>query len=237
LRSTKQLYGDTLRALDGDIGHIEDFYFDDQKWVIRYVVVNTGSWLSGRLVLIAPHVFRNFDLDGVCRGVNLTRLQIERSPSIETHQPISRLDEAACYQHYGWPNYWNGDALWGNYDFPVVELDPAYKPESLSSKESEELHLRSAKAIIGYKIQTEDGILGHVVDFVVDSANWAIRHLVIETSHWYSGKEIVISPEQIDRVSHEEWKVFVKVTRKAILKAPEYHVPPWAYQDSLAGKN
>jgi len=54
LRSIKQLYGDELRATDGEIGKITDFYFEDQNWAVRYVVVDTGTWLSGRLVLISP---------------------------------------------------------------------------------------------------------------------------------------------------------------------------------------
>jgi hemolysin activation/secretion protein len=58
-------------------------------------------------------------------------------------------------------------------------------------------------------------------------------HLVVETGHWYSGKEIVISPKQVERISYADSKVFVTTTKEAILKAPEYHVPPWAYKDSL----
>ena len=89
LRNIKQLYGEKLRASDGEIGHVKDFYFDDQKWVIRYVVVNTGSWLSGRLVLIAPDAFGNLDQHGSLLLVNLTRQQIENSPPIELHMPVS----------------------------------------------------------------------------------------------------------------------------------------------------
>jgi hypothetical protein len=57
LQSIKQLYGNKLGASDGDIGHVKDFYFDDQNWAVRYVVADTGSWLPGRQVLISPHAF------------------------------------------------------------------------------------------------------------------------------------------------------------------------------------
>ena len=103
LRSIKQLYGDSLQALDGEIGHIKDFYFDDRSWVVRYVVADTGTWLSGRLVLISPHVFENFDLDGASRGVNLSRKQVENSPSYDSHKPVSRQYEEEFYHFYGWP--------------------------------------------------------------------------------------------------------------------------------------
>ena len=45
LQNTKELYGNKLAALDGDIGHVKDFYFDDKNWVVRYLVADTGSWL------------------------------------------------------------------------------------------------------------------------------------------------------------------------------------------------
>jgi uncharacterized protein YrrD len=236
LRSVKQLYGDSLRASDGEIGHIKDFYFDDRSWVVRYVVADTGTWLSGRLVLISPHVFRNFDLDGVCRGVNLTRKQIENSPHFDSHMPVSRQYEAEYYHYYGWPYYWQGDGLWGGRGFPTMEPSAEGRPDEpiggeASLPQSADAHLRSTQALHGYRIQTSDGEIGHVADFIVHNKSWAIVHLVVETGHWFSGKEIVISPKHIDQISYEESKVYVNVTKEAILKAPEYHVPAWAFQD------
>jgi uncharacterized protein YrrD len=189
LRSTKQMYGDKLRAKDGEIGHIKDFYFDDQSWVVRYLIADTGEWLAGRMVLISPHVLTNFDLDGVCRVVNLTRMQIETSPPISSHMPVSR--------------------------------------------QYEEEYLRSTQAVTGYHIQTREDSIGHITDFIIDEKDWAICHLVVETGHWYSGKQIVISPRQIERISYAESKVFVSVTKEALLKIPKYHASPWAYEDTL----
>jgi len=237
LRSIKQLYGDGLRATDGDIGHIKDFYFDDQDWAVRYVVVDTTSWLSGRLVLITPHVFTNFDLDGVYRTVNLTRKQIEDSPDFDSHKPISRQYEGEYYRYYGWPNYWQEAGPWGFGAIPMAE-PIVIEPPDLSAAEptqpvaNGDSHLRSTQALNGYHIQTDEGPIGHVIDFILDHESWNICHLVIETGHWFSGKEIVISPGQVVRISYEESKVFVSVTKESILKAPEYHVPPWAFKDT-----
>ena len=91
---------------------------------------------------------------------------------------------------------------------------------------SDDLHLQSTQALSGYPIQTGEGAIGHVIDFIMDDESWTICHLVVETGHWYSHKEIVISPKHIDRISYEESKVFVNVTKKAILEAPQYHVSP-----------
>ena len=242
LRSIKQLYGDSLKASDGEIGHIKDFYFDDHKWAVRYVVVDTGSWLSGRLVLISPHAFRNFYQDGVSRDVNLTRKQIEDSPDFDSHKPVSRQYEEDYYRYYGWPNYWRGDGLWGCSAFPILELTADARPEEpmggdASQSQLADVHLRSTQALNGYHIQANDGEIGHVTDFIIHGNTWAICHLVVETGHWFSGKEMVISPKNIDRISYDESKVFVNLTKETILKAPEYHVPPWAFEDTSALAN
>ncbi len=91
---------------------------------------------------------------------------------------------------------------------------------------SDDLHLQSTQALSGYPIQTSEGAIGRVIDFIMDDESWVICHLVVETGHWYSHKEIVISPKHIDRISYEESKVFVNVTKQAILEAPQYHVTP-----------
>src|SRR4249920_3124468 len=90
LRSIKELYGNKLGAPDGEIGHVKDFYFDDQNWAIRYLVVDTGTWLPGRQVLLSPYSLGRLDQVERVLRVNLTRKQIENSPSIETHKPVSR---------------------------------------------------------------------------------------------------------------------------------------------------
>ncbi len=236
LRSLKQLYGETLGTSDGEVGKVKDFYFDDQHWAVRYVVADTGSWLPGRLVLISPHAFGNFCQDGDSLLVSLTRKQIEDSPAIETHKPVSRQYEEEYYRYYGWPSYWNGDGIWGSTGFPMVP-PPHLVPLMEESRggpavNGDDPHLRSAKAVSGYQIQTHEGTIGHVTDLMIDDQSWAIRHLVVETGHWFSGKEIVISPTHVERISYEESKVFVDVTKESLREAAEYQMPQPAYHDT-----
>src|SRR5208283_3247992 len=97
LQSITQLYGKKLAALDGEIGHVKDFYFDDAAWAIRYVVVDTGSWLTGRLVLLSPHAFAKLDQSESTLQVKLRKQQIEDSPSIAAHEPVSQQFEENYY--------------------------------------------------------------------------------------------------------------------------------------------
>jgi hypothetical protein len=232
LRSIKQLYGDKLGALDGEIGHVKDFYFDDQNWAVRYVVAETGSWLTGRQVLISPHSLGRLAPAGKVLRVNLTRKQIENSPSIESHKSVSRQYEEEYHRYYGWPYYWQGDALWGMSSVPMMELPsrpsaPANGPQP----ERPDAHLRSTLAVNGYHLQASDGLLGHVCDFMMDDENWAIGQLVIKTGHRLSGNEVRIPSSKVDRISYEESTVFVNLTSEAVEQSPAHYMAAVAAVD------
>ena len=217
LRSIKQLYGNKLGASDGDIGHVKDFYFDDQNWAIRYLVADTGSWLPGRQVLLTPHVFGRLDPAEKVLSVNLTRKQIEDSPSIELHKPVSRQYEGEYYRYFGWPYYWEGSGLWGLSGFPILELPtPPLPPAPLGrigpQPERADAHLRSAQAVNGYHLQTGNEIIGHVCDFMMDAGSWAIGQLAVKTGHRLSGSEVLIPTKDVDRISYEDSTVFATLS-------------------------
>ena len=107
LKPFQTLRGCTLAASDGEIGTVREFYFDDEHWIVRYYVVNTGSWLMQREVLIAPRALSEVDQQGNTIAVNLTREQVRESPLAETDKPISRQQEAELHHHYGWEPYWS----------------------------------------------------------------------------------------------------------------------------------
>jgi sporulation protein YlmC with PRC-barrel domain len=236
LRSIKQLYGSKLGASDSEIGHVNDFYFDDQNWVVRYVVADTGTWLPGRKVLISPHAFGSLDQAEKLLVANLTRKQIEDSPSIESHKPVSRQYEEEYYRYYGWPFYWQGDGLWGLSGFPILELPATLPPSEPAAAfgpqpERGDAHLRSTQAVNGYHIQAKDGTIGHVCDFMMDAQTWAIRQLVIKTGHMFSGKEVQIPTRTVDRISYPDSTVFVNLTTEAVQQSPGHQVTPVSEAD------
>lgn len=220
LQNIRGIYGNKLAALDGDIGSVKDFYFDDKIWVIRYLVADTGSWLSGRLVLISPHAFAKLDHYENALHLKLHKMQIQNSPSIEWHKPVSRQFEEQYYRYYGWPAYWNGGAMWGLGGYPMVRpppIDPLAHPTPRTRSDQ---HLRSSLAIAGYEIQAVDGPMGRVTGLMVDDKSWAVRSLSVETGHWYSGKEIFIPTDRVNRISFEDSRVYVGLT-KADIQATE----------------
>jgi len=231
LRSVKQLYGDKLGASDGDIGHVKDFYFDDQNWAVRYVVVDTGSWLSGRKVLLSPHAFGSLHEAGKLMQVNLTRKQIEESPLIESHKPVSRQYEEEYYRYYGWPYYWQGDGLWGMSGFPILELPAKPLPSEPTIASGPrpgpaDAHLRSTQTVGGYHLQASDGIIGHVCDFMMDAESWTIGQLVVKTGHRLSGTETLIPTKQVQRISYADSTVFAHASVEAAEQIPAKKLVP-----------
>jgi len=223
LKNIKALYGCKLAATDGEIGQVKDFYFDDQAWAIRYLVVDTGSWLTDRLVLLSPHAIGSLDQDGKTLQVNLKRKKIEDSPSTDRHRPVSRQYEEDFYRFYGWSNYWQGREMWGATGFPVAM--PPLEQETIQHhghNQRDDVHLRSTKALEGYHIQATDGEIGSVSGFMVNDKSWAVSELIVDTGHWFSGQEIVIPRGKIDRISYEDSKIYVSLTMAKIKHAADY---------------
>jgi hypothetical protein len=220
LEKVKTMKGYQLRGLDGKIGSVEELYFDDHHWTIRYLVADTGNWLSGREVLISPYALGDVNSDEKYIDVDLTKKQIERSPSLATDRPVSQQFEASYYEFYGWPNYWNGPFMWGT--SPYILRNIKRFNRVAKNKKAWDPHLRSSADVTGHHIQALDGGIGHVADFIIDDETWAIRYLVVKTRNWWPGKLVLISPRWIKRVDWNESKVFVGLTREVIKQSPPF---------------
>jgi sporulation protein YlmC with PRC-barrel domain len=229
LRNVTDLRGYAIRATDGVIGKVDDLYFDDEDWAIRYLVVDTGGWLSDRKVLVSPIAIGHPDWMGQLLPVSLTKAQVKASPDIDTQKPVSRQHEAAHLGYYGYPYYWGGGGLWGMGAYPgSLTVEDRVEEEMKSrrtraAQTSDDCHLRSCHAVIGYHIHAADGDIGHVEDFLVDEHTWAIRYLIVATSnYWWGGHRVLVAPEWIKDVQWSDAKVFVDVTRAAVKQAPAY---------------
>ncbi len=236
LLSVEQVRGADIRASDGTIGTADDFYFDDAQWYARYVVVDTGGWLSGRKVLITPYAVGAYDPARRELAVSLTREQVANSPDIDTDKPVSRQYEARLHDYYGWSPYW-GEGLIPGIPPLTPEAGPAYVGDPVASqvspaqveearsrieKEPGDPHLRSARSVIGHYIKAADGDIGHVEDFLIDGDNWAIRYMVVDTRNWLPGKKVLVSPQWIESVNWFEKNVQVDLSRDQIKASPEY---------------
>jgi sporulation protein YlmC with PRC-barrel domain len=215
----KEIVGRTLIALDGEVGKVADLYFDDDSWTVRYLVVDTGTWLSSRKVLISPQSLEPTPPGESAIRAKLTRDQVENSPPSETHKPVSRQHEEELAAHYGYPTYWFEAGFSGTGLLPIGEVfrEARREAEVESAKRSpEDSHLRSCAEIVGYHIQAKDGEIGHVVDFGVEADSWRIREMIIDTRNWLPGKQVRVEPKTIRRIEWRERKVHVSLPRETI---------------------
>ena len=233
LIEAKTLKGYKLNSLNGEIGKVKEFYFDDQHWAIRYLIADTGNWLMNRQVLISPYALVAVIKEEQLISIALTKKQIEDCPPLGSEKPVSRQYEESYYGYYGWPLYWGGPFMWGYY--PKIVRDREKWIDPIQAEKTWDPNLRSTDDVSGQHIEASDGKIGHVEDFIIDDETWAIRYLIIDTQNWWPGEKVLISPKWIERVSWSKQEVFVNLSREAIKQSPEYTEESLLTRDYEAG--
>jgi hypothetical protein len=219
-----------LHALDGEIGKVKDFLFNDIFWNIRYLVADTGSWLKKRLILISPTALEQPDWETGTLPVNLSKEKIEQSPTIDQDMPVSMQNEADLSVYFTWPLHYAYGIEAAQYAemhlmasrLQQAESDEQKRKNSLGNMDEQDPHLRSIQEVTGYAIEATDGSIGKVDDFILDDENWILRYLVVDTKKWLPGKKVLISPEWIKTVDWADSHVAVVLTREAVKDCPEF---------------
>jgi hypothetical protein len=216
LKSASHLKNYALSASDGVLGKVKDFLFDDQLWVVRYVVADTGKWLPGRRVLITPSALGEPDSVENVLPVTLTKEQIKNSPGIAEDKPVSRQHEEKLHAHYGWSPYW-------------IESEAAYFAAGvLEARETRPVgssgdpNLQSLTEVTGYHIKATDRGIGHVEDCIVEDRTMWIRYVVVDTKNWLPAKKVLLSPSWIKQISWSARTAAVDLTREQVQNCPEY---------------
>jgi hypothetical protein len=249
LYNAKTLKGWNLQATDGQIGKIDEFYFDDGSWEIRYLVVDVGNWLKRQPVLLVPESVIGIALEGGTIDVALTREAVKNSPDALEQNTVSRQMEIALHHHYDWTPYWDVDPVGTNsmgrgpstivqpYGNVKADIEVAKDATTFASAETkaraEEMaaedelvasgHLRSSKEVAGYHLQALDGEIGHISDFMIEDTLNAISYLVVDTRNWLPGKKVLIPPNFVHAIHWDGSKVDVAMTKEELKNSPEYN--------------
>jgi hypothetical protein len=235
LWNTSVINGHNISASDGHIGTISDFLFDDANWPVRWLVIKTGHWLSGRKILLPSIALAHLDKENEDFSINLTLPQIRDSPVVDTEQPISRQKEASVYSYYGYSPYWDYGYL-GDLGFMhrpayigeragAMRASPGSRVEAFTAdakKCHKDVHLHSVKAVTDYNVHAIDGQIGHVDDFLLQDTDWNICYLVVDTKNWSPAKKVLISPHSVKEIDWSCRLVNVDVDRQTVKGAPEY---------------
>ncbi|PKL92093.1 MAG: photosystem reaction center subunit H [Candidatus Goldiibacteriota bacterium HGW-Goldbacteria-1] len=228
LNSVKNLKGYKLKCTDGEIGEVDEFYFDDRFWVVRYLVASTGQDSLKKQVLISPCALKEVTREDKNIYIQLTKKQVEDAPSVDADKPVTRQFEEDYYHFFGWPVYWNGSSILDN-----AEKNTESQPDTNKVWNP---NLRGTKYVTGYNVHAEEGQMGKVEDFIIDDEVWAIRYLVISLGKWFADKKVLVSPHWIESVSFEELKVHLNLKMNDVKESPEYTpetMPDRNYEERL----
>lgn len=221
----ERLIGRSIGTSEVELGKIVDIYFDDQRWAVRYLVVETGAWLDKRRVLVSPLAVEHIDWREGVVHTRLTQQQIKGSPPIDAHKPVSRQHEMEYFDYYGYPDYFGGPLLWGLTPYPVIPSDKATPYDrglAARANDKDDPHLRSISEVKGYQLHATDASMGHLEDLMIDNGSWAVRYFVVDTANWWFGKQVVMPVQWIQKLDWSGMSVTVDVSREAVRQAPEY---------------
>ncbi len=211
LRSLADLRNYRIYAFDGEIGVVQDLLFDDRGWAVRYLIVDTTLWLPDRKVLISPLAVGRAAWTARQLRVLLTRDQIRDAPSINADSLVDRQQEERLAEYYAWPKYWSAPA-------PARQLN-----DSSSDLQSRDPTLHSLRDVTGYAIETHNGSIGHVEDFVGEDSDWIIRYVVLDARSARPAKRALVPTACVDDLDSSGAHVRVILDKKTIAEAPAFH--------------
>jgi hypothetical protein len=217
-----ELLGYVLHVKDGELGRCKDFLIDNRGWDIRYMVADTGNWLTGRKVLIAPSMLSEPEWSSRSLPVNLTREQIQGSPPLQENEPVTDEYEIMWFDYYGLAEYWVDEDKIGMAENPNA-LRVAKKEGTDGDKGDEKGHLLSAKEIVGWHTAAADGDMGHLADFLVEMKSWKVRYAILDTRNWLPGRQVCVSIHCVEWIDRAREKIGVRLTKEAVKNSPEYN--------------
>jgi sporulation protein YlmC with PRC-barrel domain len=227
------LIGYLVQASDGQLGSIQDVYFDDRSWAVRYLVIDAGSALAQHKVLLsAEHLGK---MDAQERVVHTTLGYDEAMAlPVDVVFPNSRQQQENGLSDQAWPftDVAETPDVGSGTIAPTAPMNPVSLLGTTSTEPFGELfdklltedtdggHLRSAYEVSCYAVVACDGAVGQVVDFLIDTgkAPWMIHNLLVDTQSWLPGQKILLAPHWIEHVNWEWEQVHINASRQSLLK-------------------
>ncbi|TNE45168.1 MAG: PRC-barrel domain containing protein [Deltaproteobacteria bacterium] len=224
LRSVKELKGYTIQAQDGPIGSCQDLLFDERDFQVRYLLVDTGEWLPGRKVLIAPVFCYKPDWSTQTIPVGLTKEQIQDSPELSDHEPIShqyQKQHSLFYARFPVTTPTMSAMAHWPYMMPHVATPP--RPKADEEAYEVDGFLRSCREVIDYELHTPDDKVGYLYDWILEDDTWSLPFLVLDTRKWLPGHQALVKTSAANYVSWHDHELRLNMTAEEVEECPSYH--------------
>lgn len=202
------LLGHQIHASDGHIGKLDDFYFDDNQWCMRYLIVDIGRFLIGRKVLISPVAVVSIDVPTETVSLRHSMDEIGNSPDIDLDKPVYRQLEEQLLNYYAWAPHWMPQ-----HDLPDLQTNPVA---------TEDTHLRSMNNVCKYTVMAFDGRVGSISDFILDDNGWRLPLVVLDTSHYLSPSHVIIPASHLKGIRVEDKEISIDMKREEVAESPSF---------------
>lgn len=220
-----------MAGTDGELGKIKDLYFDDSSWTVRYLVVDTGNWLTGRRVLLSPESITHIDHMNRVVNVGLTRDKIAEAPPVDSHIPVTRQATLAMDQFYGWHHTWISGGLI-DFQVPTANYGPLVTPPALpeevqaawTARRSLDPNLQSLNDVNGYSIEPADSDdkLASFADAVINESTWRIPYVVVDVGNWFADKHVVLPVHRVRHLDGHRQRVVIDMQAAMFEGAPKF---------------
>ncbi len=214
LRSFRhQLCDLKVQASDGLIAEVNDVYFDEAEWHVRYLA--TGTWLDGRRVILPSAGLHSETWRGKVIETGLSKGQVRTSPDIGPDPP-TRAQEKDLAEHYEWPAF--GEVIPHGVEVPA---DRIVQHSRRQARESDS-RLRSLAVVIGYPVEATDGEIGKIDDFIVDDKDWMLRYAIVHTGVFPQARRTLVPLETFLPIDLDAAVFRVNVPGETIKHGPTY---------------
>lgn len=207
LTSLKSLLGYRLRAVDGHVGKVRDFHFDNSSWALRHMAVSAHVYFPWPVVLIEPKAIGRPDWVDQTLNVFHTVQDVREAPRLTKDPPLYRQVYERSVNFNGYIPHW----------IPMTEA-----PESNGDFVPEgEVQLRSLNHMLGYRVHAEQELVGHVHDFLADD-DWNIRAIVARLELFIGERFVAVDTQEITYIGFADQSLRLSVERTMLESAPEY---------------
>lgn len=216
--SLRHIIGFRLSTKDRVKGKVLDFFFDEERWVVRYMEADQGKILPNKKVLVPRALLDEPDWEKENFNVSLTRKEFDKCPAMDENKPVSREYEARLLSHLQMKDYWTvAPPAPTGMTYPVRPIEP---PAAQIKEEDIDTNLRSFNEILGYKVLALDGKYGELTDVIVDDEDWQILYMVI--SDGGIDHEIMFPISSVKEISYKDQTVSLDTKIRDLKNAPEF---------------
>lgn len=243
LVSSRAIVGSAVDANDERLGKVRDLYFLPADWTVRFVLLETDHWFSGRTVCVPTEVFDQVVWTERNAQVAVDREQIER---VSQHDVGKAEDDIDLARSGSWSSYWSADdPTGGTNDIGGGASADASSPSAQRTHEqstsgtrlaspasvhpltsvdqpASQRELRLLKTLWNFHVETIDGSVGHIDDFLIDDQSWEIRYIVVETRNWMPGRRVLVGREAAESISWPQQRIRLRQTSQAVRESPSY---------------